>query len=658
MIHDTLYMIHYTLCTTIHYILRLIHYSFYRDRTAQLTSLSMLMMDPYYRTYQGFQVLIEKEWLSFGHKFGDRLGWSEAGWGSQERSPVFMQFLDCVHQLLHQNPTIFEFNVDLLVFIMHQTQSAWFGNFLLNSEKDRKTLRLADRTVSLWSYVLMNFSTFGNPHYTPSTSDVWIPVTSIRKTVLWDKWFLKWHDVVWKNEWNRKNEDFSEMDGIEGVPSDITANSHIHECFECQSKFSLFLRRNPCFNCKNIFCENCLVAKDDIHGKSHVYCSNCFDVYEEQINAELNGISKNVLMSSGMARRVLGSASNMTLQKRSSVGDDENRTSLQLPGQSQSRQANGDGNGVADHQIITTSGDDDFTDALAPISKQQWLELDTSDRDSYVEDEETAQFVDLRVHIQKNNIRSINKSQLEKKPSMLKSFSSKFMPSSPSQKPNEQAWADAPSSQTSPVQPSKKFIPFSNEMMTKSSTNTSTNTKTSAKGRGGGGGGGGSNVDDGHDAPPPLANKYKSGGNGNSSSSSSSKPTHVPPTPPTSTSTVQRQGSRGGGGGEERRRSSSRSPSRVLSSGSSARDSLLRAGSDGAVTQQQISILPTGNGTGNGNEHEGGERSPRKASAGNRFDMYKKNSVDLSRPKSSKTHQRKASTDEIDVRTTAEQTSL
>ena len=91
----------------------LVHCSDGWDRTAQLTSLAMILLDPYFRTLKGFQVgfmkrnmlpisgqvLIEKEWLSFGHKFGQRIGQGSDKHSDDQRSPIFLQFIECVWQV-------------------------------------------------------------------------------------------------------------------------------------------------------------------------------------------------------------------------------------------------------------------------------------------------------------------------------------------------------------------------------------------------------------------------------------------------------------------------------------------------------------------------------------------------------------------------------
>lgn len=52
----------------------LIHCSDGWDRTSQLSALSQICLDPYFRTLEGFMVLVEKDWLSFGHMFRHRSG--------------------------------------------------------------------------------------------------------------------------------------------------------------------------------------------------------------------------------------------------------------------------------------------------------------------------------------------------------------------------------------------------------------------------------------------------------------------------------------------------------------------------------------------------------------------------------------------------------
>jgi hypothetical protein len=92
------------------------------DRGCQISSLAQLWMDPYYRTLRGFIVLVEKEWLSFGHPFTHRAGYVEQD-DSPEVVPVFLQWLDCVWQTMLQFPNQFEFNNLFLVQIVEHIYS-------------------------------------------------------------------------------------------------------------------------------------------------------------------------------------------------------------------------------------------------------------------------------------------------------------------------------------------------------------------------------------------------------------------------------------------------------------------------------------------------------------------------------------------------------
>ena len=130
----------------------LVHCSDGWDRTPQITSLAMILMDSYYRTRQGFAVLIEKEWIAMGHKFHQRM--SIGSKDDSDMSPVFVQWLDCVHQIIDQNPSSFSFKDDFLLEIFNAAISAKYGNFLFNCEKERNERDVYKRTVSVWSDLL------------------------------------------------------------------------------------------------------------------------------------------------------------------------------------------------------------------------------------------------------------------------------------------------------------------------------------------------------------------------------------------------------------------------------------------------------------------------------------------------------------------------
>ena len=140
------------------------------------------------------QVLIEKDWLQFGHKFLDRCSFlshpfneikhlnisASAGGGgggasspntrsvgpalpdadeiaesgvssvfassaalqqyrgvSREAGPIFRQFLDAVLQLSREHPIAFQFSQNYLVAICDFAYSGLFGTFLANCEREQ-----------------------------------------------------------------------------------------------------------------------------------------------------------------------------------------------------------------------------------------------------------------------------------------------------------------------------------------------------------------------------------------------------------------------------------------------------------------------------------------------------------------------------------------
>ena len=136
-------------------------------------------------------VLVEKEWVSFGHKFQDRLGWSHDSGvkDDKEVSPIFVQWLDCVHQCVHQNPNDFEFNQEMILFVAKQVHSGFFSNFLFNCEKDAAKHRSQLSMVSVWTAVFSNLKTYTNRGYQVNLG-LSVPVVLRQNIVLWNGYVL------------------------------------------------------------------------------------------------------------------------------------------------------------------------------------------------------------------------------------------------------------------------------------------------------------------------------------------------------------------------------------------------------------------------------------------------------------------------------------
>ncbi|GAA5833837.1 hypothetical protein JCM9279_001640 [Rhodotorula babjevae] len=244
----------------------LVHCSDGWDRTSQLSALPQLCLDPYFRTARGFAVLIEKDWVSYGHRFADRSGhlcndrvdfvhklgtdastqqaflasvtrqFAGSSHAFKETCPVFQQFLDCVYQVQRQFPTRFEFNERLLRHLVRETYGDAQGTFLFNSERERAELGARSRTASVWDTVFDAATgalkpEFRNPAYDPRLDDAQRKAPDADQGVLlFDAHDVRWwHELFGRDDEEMNGRPFAADPGASGVPTDTVTEVKVVE---------------------------------------------------------------------------------------------------------------------------------------------------------------------------------------------------------------------------------------------------------------------------------------------------------------------------------------------------------------------------------------------------------------------------------------------
>ena len=94
-------------------------------------------------------------------------------------------------------PAMFEFNVNMLTFIAHEVYTCKYGTFLCNSQRERLTYSLSEKTVSMWTFINHYSDQFTNPFYlAPPPGEDYIripriPTTNYFELTVWKDLFLK-----------------------------------------------------------------------------------------------------------------------------------------------------------------------------------------------------------------------------------------------------------------------------------------------------------------------------------------------------------------------------------------------------------------------------------------------------------------------------------
>lgn len=108
----------------------------------------------------------------------------EGNKAKNKESPVFIQFLDSVHQLWSQFPSEFEFNIQYLKEIGYFSYGGIYGNLIMSCHQERSKSNFKETTLSFWSYAKTNRERYINQFFNPRL-DIIVPDTSESSLRLW-----------------------------------------------------------------------------------------------------------------------------------------------------------------------------------------------------------------------------------------------------------------------------------------------------------------------------------------------------------------------------------------------------------------------------------------------------------------------------------------
>ncbi|XP_033375451.1 myotubularin-related protein 9-like isoform X1 [Parus major] len=172
----------------------LVHGAEGTDTTLLVTALAQLILDPSCRSLEGFQGLLEREWIQAGHPFQLRCARSASSHGrGKQEAPLFLLFLDCVWQLSRQFPFSLEFGEQLLLTLFDNAYASSYGTFLCNNEKERSLCKVKESTHSLWAWLNQpeERQKYLNPLYSHNSLVIW-PSVEPQSIQLWQGLFLRW----------------------------------------------------------------------------------------------------------------------------------------------------------------------------------------------------------------------------------------------------------------------------------------------------------------------------------------------------------------------------------------------------------------------------------------------------------------------------------